>query len=398
MLRIMTMMYTGILANISKLMNLTLLYFFYIVPSNDDLWIFTSHEGHSFAENAKYQFIYTDQQEEIRAVWISRESNIVNMLRQEGFEAYNYNTFVGKYFALRAGVMFFTHNARCFAPYSGNSKVVQLWHGNMLKKMGNDKKYSPSKIKRLYYKIFGRGWDYFLVTSPSFPAENAKSAYDLSDQDLIVAGYPRTDLFFKHISYASLGIDEAILNEFKIGNDYENLICHFPTWNGGRDEKSRFSLKHIDLEGINTLLNEKNSKLIIKLHPYADNSVNVDKYNKISVISESVDPYPLLKYVDILITDFSSIYFDYLLLDGKVLFYPYDFESYTSKRGLYFDYQDITPGEIAYNKEMLISTIERSLDIQDQNADEREDVRNEFFQYQDGEACKRIYQYIKDIS
>jgi CDP-glycerol glycerophosphotransferase (TagB/SpsB family) len=84
----------------------------------------------------------------------------------------------------------------------------------------------------------------------------------------------------------------------------------------------------------------------------------VDSLDSIIDVSAESDIYPLLREVDILITDYSSIYFDYLLLDRPVIFYPYDLLSYVADdRNLLFDYEAMTPGPKAFDFESLLSTL-----------------------------------------
>lgn len=368
-----------------------------LVPADDRLWVFTSHGGTSFAENAKYQFLYSSGTDDVRAVWISSDDSIVRMLREDGYEAHSYHSIRGKYLMLRSGYAFITH-APVFHPYSGNATRIQLAHGNMLKRMGFDKKSGSISLKSIYRRLFGLPWDYFTVTSSSTPAEHARSAYDLSDEAVLVTGYPRTDVILGDVPDATVGIDQSVAELFRGADEHrdETLICIFPTWNGGRTEETRFSSSHLDLEALNDVLAEHDARLVVKQHPYATNVIDDEGFDRIDVVSKSVDMYPFLADVDVLITDYSSIYFDYLLVDDPLVFYPYDLEQYTSNRGLYFEYDSVTPGPKASDPEELTRLVERTLDGADDYADRRATVRDEFFEFQDGNACERIHQFALD--
>ena len=366
-----------------------------LLPSDNDLWVFTSHNGTSFAENAKYQFIYSSHQEDKRAVWISRNKNIVSMLQEEGYEAYSYQSLLGKLISLKSGTLFITHGTKLM-PYSGNSTIIQLWHGNMLKKMGNDKKAEKNMVKKLHYRMIGRGWDYFVVTSSSYPARHAQSAYDMAEKDLLITGYPRTDPLIRDVTGEMIGIDPEIHRVFTSLREEGPLLCLVPTWNGGRNEQTRFSEEHIEMEDLDDLLNEYDANLVVKQHPYTESVINDDGFDNIFVTSKSMDMYPVLKYVDVLITDYSSIFFDYLLTDGKLIFYPYDLDYYLENRGLYFEYDEITPGPKAYTPKQLNQTISSVLSEDDSCKDnsyekDRSDITDEFYRYQDGNAAERIH-------
>lgn len=365
-----------------------------LFPSNDNIWVFTSRPN-EFSENAKYQFLYSSRQEDIRAIWISQNESLVSLLREEGYEAYSYHSFVGKLFIFRSGSIFLTHGWK-LRPYSGNSTIIQLWHGNMLKKMGNDNE-SGKLLRNLYYRTFGRGWDYFVVTSSSYPARHARSAYSLTKEELLVAGYPRTDVLLRDIPNAMVGIDSDIRKAFEAAGEEGPLLCFFPTWNGGRDDETRFSEEHVSLEPLDRILNSFSAQLIIKQHPSTATLIDDSKFENIRVIPESVDIYPLLNYVDVLVTDYSSIFFDYLLLNNPILFYPYDFQRYVQNRGLYFEYMEFVPGSKAFTPDELNETIESILREGDEYEDQRERLCHEFFDVQDGQSCKRIHDFVEKL-
>ena len=366
-----------------------------LLPSDNDLWVFTSHEGTSFAENAKYQFIHSSHQEDKRAVWISQNENIVSMLQAEGYEAYSYQSLRGKLISLKSGTFFITHGWK-LGPYSGNATIIQLWHGNMLKKMGDDTKIEKSFAQKLHHRTIGRGWDYFVVTSSSYPARHAQSAYDIAEKDLLVTGYPRTDPLIRDIPGEMIGIGPEISRLFTSLREEGPLLCLVPTWNGGRDEQTRFSEEHIEMEEIDEILNKYDANLVIKQHPYTESLIDDGDFENIAVTSESADMYPMLKYVDVLITDYSSIFFDYLLTNGELIFYPYDLGNYLENRGLYFEYDEITPGPKAYTPKQLNQTISSVLSRENSRKDnshkkDRLNITDEFYRYQDGNAAERIH-------
>lgn len=121
-----------------------------------------------------------------------------------------------------------------------------------------------------------------------------------------------------------------------------------------------------------------------------------ETYSNILFIKPFEDIYPLLPVSDYLITDYSSIYFDYLLLNKEIIFYPFDYTEYVNEdRKLYFDYDEITPGEKVYTFEKLLDTLSilNNLDF----SKEREQIKNKFWRFQDGDSSSRIYEYfVKD--
>ena len=115
-------------------------------------------------------------------------------------------------------------------------------------------------------------------------------------------------------------------------------------------------------------------------------------------MDSNADIYPVLKYSDALITDYSSIYFDYLLLDKPIIYYPIDLEEYQKKcRGFYRPYEELTAGVKAYNEQELINAIQDVINGVDDYKEERKVLRDKIFKYQDGRNCERVVEWIKNL-
>ena len=119
------------------------------------------------------------------------------------------------------------------------------------------------------------------------------------------------------------------------------------------------------------------------------------------IIYASSEQFPdtqvLLYYTNILITDYSGIYFDFLLLKRPIIFYDYDFEEYNRVRGFLFDYYEHTPGPKVKTQEELLKAIERYLENPSLDKEKRELLKNKFHKYTDGKASERVYNKIKEL-
>lgn len=143
--------------------------------------------------------------------------------------------------------------------------------------------------------------------------------------------------------------------------------------------------------------NDHNVLIALKLHPFMSGRYSVNEYAGLVDIAADSDIYPLLKEVDVLVTDYSSLYFDYLLLDRPVVFYPYDYENYaTSERHLLFDYETMTPGPKVYDVDGLMSTLAETLiDNGESWREDRARVRRLVFDHVDAGASRRLWQAIE---
>ena len=108
-----------------------------------------------------------------------------------------------------------------------------------------------------------------------------------------------------------------------------------------------------------------------------------------------MDIYPFLTFTDFLITDYSSIYFDYLMLNREIIFIPYDFENYTKNRELYFSYETITPGVKYSNFTDFISHLS-SIEKLDYSK-ERVQLKKLLYDDYNFDACDNTYQFFTKL-
>lgn len=333
-------------------LKLLLLVFSYLFPRNRKIWCF----GSSFSGNAKYLFIYMNEyfNRKYQCIWIGK-SDDVNLVRSLGGIAYTTWSFKGLYYCLIGGAYIYNSFPANVNLYTmGGVKLVNLWHGVALKcinrqiKEGPSAKYYQSKgiINEIRYLNFRKHADVVLSTSPLM-TENFSEAFDATDKEIIEGIYPRCYLFDKSKEEIAgfigkyEGAQTQMLLNIILRFDYTYI--YLPTW---RDTGDDFiSQCDFDFDKLNEIMKQHNRLFLMKMHPDSILKFDVD-YSNIIIIDKQVDIYPLLPYTNCLITDFSSIYFDYLLLQDKqiILFVP-DFDDYIRKsRALKYSYDDVMKG------------------------------------------------------
>ena len=143
--------------------------------------------------------------------------------------------------------------------------------------------------------------------------------------------------------------------------------------------------------------------LLIKTHPV--NSISnqvllkqIEATKFIKIVSDSDiegDIYPILRYTDVLITDYSSVYFDYLLLNRPIIFAPFDIDEYMKKdREFYDNYNDVTPGPKAKNWDEVLVYIKEAIREPEKYGKDRERICKIFNQYCDSNSSERVYKAI----
>lgn len=381
----------------------------HLFPRNKNLWVFGIQDR--FAWSSKYLFLYTAREhaKEVQAVWISRDKKIVHELQEKGFPAYYWLSWQGLTYPLRAGWFMYDASVETINYWlSGGAKKVLLWHGIPLKKVEQDVKRGESievtvqqskGLKRLAIR-FVLPWrfvkpDYALSNSEFF-REIYASAFGIAKEQVLTTGFPKNDVYFTEIPGAELGADrEARELMRQLHTQGKKIVFYAPTW---RDTGGESFLENQEpMENISRFLAEYNLCMFAKLHPLAKKAAGVGIKN-ISFVEPQSDADPLLKEVDILITDYSGIFFEFLLLDRPMVFFPYDYEKYVTRdRELYFDYNNVTPGPKAHTPKELLQRIEEVVK-EDRYKEERRKVREMCYTWQDGNASERAYHAIKGLA
>jgi len=291
------------------------------------------------------------------------------------------------------------------------AKKIQIWHGVGFKRielMNMDSVLFKNRngfVKFLIHGfriIKGRYPKYEMVVSTSdFYSKNVFSKA-FHTKKVFISGYPRNDIFFSSFDRKwklnRLNSDEACMetvrNHRNIG---KKVLVYMPTFRdtGG----SIFSSNAWDYDAFNTFCRRNNYIMVVKNHPHPDHEKVVLNYDNIINFDTECDIYPLLRHSDLLITDYSSVYMDYLLLNKPVIFYPYDMDEYVSKnRDIQFDYEWITPGPICLSQTEVQHQIHHILtDKCDVHRNKRDEIKTMAFAHHDGQSSKRILNEIQKI-
>lgn len=392
-------------------------------PRNENLWVFGSGCGKRFVDNPKWFYYYCCWRKNYidnnnrRYVWISKDKKIVSHLRSIGKESYYLYTIKGIYYCLRAKVYIFDNNPSdiCYL-LSRKALKVNLWHGSPLKKiiwdaldksLGKRRTYLKKKgllvplYKFLhplyYYKID------LLTASSHFVKTCFASAFYIDKDNIMITGYPRNDVFFD-LDYVKINLEnELVYNTIlKLKHDFKKkIIIYMPTF---RDtELTADNMKWEDLLLLDKFLNENNCVFIYKKHFLTKNKINIEekeiRLNNVIFLDAKVDPYPILKVSDVLITDYSSVFFDYMLMDKPIIFYPYDLANYLKNdRDLYVDnYDNETPGPKAYNIEQLLVAIKNTIEKNNIEYKNYKMIKRKYNELINSSYSERVYFCIQNL-
>ncbi|WP_224448092.1 CDP-glycerol glycerophosphotransferase family protein [Haloprofundus salilacus] len=366
------------------------------VGRDDSLWVFGARGGTDFCENSKYLYLsVAADKPDVRPVWVTKNRAIVRELQAHGYEAYHAFSPRGIWLQLRAGTVFLTHNLKDVNRFAvGGATLVMLWHGVPLKRISWDAELAerPRPVQALSRYLYDQ---YDLVSLTGSGAREAfRTGFGLPDDRLVVTGYPRTDVFFESVPGATLCTDETELDRIRRLADDHDVWLYMPTF---REDPSAQASEHVDFAALDAVLAERDAYLVVKLHPKERLDADLSAFDRLLELPAGVDVYPLLPATDGLITDYSSVLFDYLLLDRPVIRYAYDLEVYRAERGFYYDYEELSPGPTAREFDELLDALATALDGDDDHAAERRAVRDRFFDENGGGYADAVYEAVREL-
>ena len=361
-------------------------------PKRKNQILFESHSDYCDNTRAVYdELLRQGGAERFRLIWcvkdpasfqadgIDPRTKLVSFQRRKGFLRYFY-------WMATSGMVFYTHHVPPFVNAKAQT-VVNLWHGTPLKTIKGH--IHPQEL-------FG-----YLLSASDLVDDLLADSFELPDRSkLVQLGYPRNDLLFEQTgALEKLGIHPK---------DQACVLLWMPTFRrpeGGRyqdAETTPTGLPLIEtaaqLEELNRELEQRNLRLIIKLHPGQDlTGVRLVHLSRIRMLTNQeldrlgIQLYHLVGEADCLLTDYSSIYFDYLLLDRPIAFLIDDIAQYQQNRGFTVENAlDLMPGEKIRTVSELNGFLDRLAKGEDRFQEDRQRVNRRVNRWQDGERAKRF--------
>ena len=265
-------------------------------------------------------------------------------------------------------------------------KYVQCWHGTPLKKLGLDidvGTYSTTSMAgmRYSYAVDSIRYDYFL--SPSdYASKRFCSSFNIPSEKIVELGYPRNDSLIVDAENTQKKCD--IKNSLNIPND-KKVILYAPTW---RDKQ--YSSENQNYFFDNPLEDKRfidefddSFVFLFRGHYFTESSKESRRFIDVSTYNDVNDLYLIS---DALITDYSSVFFDYALLNRPIYFFMYDREHYENEaRGFYLNIERDLPGEIVSEIDGLVGRLKSM-----KKHTEHIEFNHVYNSYEDGKSSKRV--------
>lgn len=331
-----------------------------VLPLSKDVVVFESNVGRNYSGNARAIYEYMIQQGmdgKYRLVWSVEDTStnipgrVIKVRRTRMKYLY--------YMAIARVWVSDSRMPKWLVKREGNT-YIQTWHGTPLKKLALDMdimSMGGSTDVQKYHDNFvanTRTWDY-LISQNAFSTEVFRRCFAF-DKDMLEIGYPRNDVLFHSNTPQE---KEALKKKLGLPLD-KKIILYAPTWRDDQYyQKSIYKfVSDMDYGQMQNRLGDEYA-MIVKFHYLVKDHIDWSQYGDfIYEFNEHQDIAELYLVSDILITDYSSVMFDYSLLKRPMFFFAYDLENYKNNlRGFYFDFLATAPGPIVETTEELIDSI-----------------------------------------
>lgn len=315
------------------------------------------------------------------------KSNVLNVIWQNTYVLFKISN---------AKVIFIDEGCSCISCclLREESKLINVWHGcGVFKKFGYS---SASKIFGMSEKEFAlypehRHYAYVTVSAPAVIDYFADAMNMKEEKEKIIPiGVSRTDIFFSHDFR-----ETALLKLRKLFPQCKGkkIILYAPTFRG--QTYNAAAPDAIDWEYLYSCLKEEYF-LLIKEHPLIKEKIklSIDLSDFCADVTDVLSIDELLAVSDILVTDYSTVIFEFSLFQRPMIFFAYDLEDYIKWRGFYFDYEQFVPGPIVRDNEQLAEAIKQAGSFDRQRV---ENFKNRFMASCDGRSTERIIELVDQI-
>ncbi|MCH5321381.1 MAG: CDP-glycerol glycerophosphotransferase family protein [Eubacterium sp.] len=358
-----------------------------LLPIEENTIIFQSYDGTTISGNPYYilkeictNSAYSHIKPYVVSTWKNYNGN-VDFLKEKGFENVTVLKIHSKeYCRVLAQAKYLVNNST-FAPYYYKKEgqiYLNTWHGTPLKNLGRKIHDAPHEIGNTQRNFLSA--DYLLYPN-KFTFEHMRDDYMLTKfytGQYVISGYPRNSIFFDKESA------DRIREELDIQD--KQIVVYMPTWRGNlnnrKSDKQYVYMMHTLYEISNKL--PKNMILYVKTHSLASSRINYSEFKNIKPFPNNYETYEFLNIADCLITDYSSVFFDFANTGKKIILYGYDKNEYVKDKGMYLNFEEL-PFSLVDNSQELLNEL---LDLK--NYKNYDEFKNIYTRYDSINSAKEI--------
>lgn len=368
-----------------------------MIPCDKKKVLFISFHGRGYSDNPKAIYEYLrSQNKDLEYIWAIKNYKKKN-IEIEGAKVIEYFSIPYFYYLARCKYWVVNCKLPAYVLKKGNQVYLQTWHGTPLKRLAHDivldnkdTTFYRSKMsaKEMYetYDIDVAKYNYMISPNP-FSTQVFSSAFQINRERLIETGYPRNDVLVN----TSKEEIEALKTKMGLPKN-KKIILYAPTWRDNSYITQGYTFKlQVDFKKWQDILGNE-YVVIFKPHYLIINDFDIKQFSGfVYEASATSDIAQLYLVSDILVTDYSSVFFDYSILNRPMYFYMFDLEEYASElRGFYFDIYETLPGPIVEDEDDLLNNLKN----QTFDYGRLESFNKEFNTFHDGTCSKKVCEYL----
>lgn len=366
---------------------------------NSQLIVYETRDGKSIVDSPYAMFLYlatNDKYKHFQHVWILNKENqgLEECIPEELKEKVNFvyrNTLGYVDALLEAKYLISNSTFESFFVKRPGQIYINTWHGTPLKFMGFD---IPGKVSNSQNVLRNFLMTDYILSPNNHTSNIFKESYKLNNiypGEILEGGYPRIDLT---LNTEKEKIIKKICGLGTIINPELPTILFSPTWKGSAVNNAQDDIEQIINETLKLVEEFSNQyNVLLKVHPFAYKNVKDDERIADYLISDYMDANEVLSFVDILVTDYSSIFFDFLVTGKPIIFYSWDKDLYNFERGMYLQEEEL-PGPTAENLYELIKLIKKSEAISAAYETKYKNLAKKMVPYDDGKVTAKYIDYI----
>lgn len=366
---------------------------------DENLIVYETRDGKSIVDSPFAMFLYLASQpayDNYRHVWIINkdETIIKDAIPKELRHKVNFvvrETLAYVDALLTAKYLISNSTFESFFSKRPGQIYINTWHGTPLKYMGFDIPFSIAASQNVLRNFLMTD---YLLSPNSHTSEIFIKGYKLEGiypGEVLEGGYPRIDRTLNTTREDALAKIAAYGTKI---SDKLPILLYTPTWKGQNVNQANDDVDQIINETL--ILAEKfkgRYQVLVKVHPFIFEMVNEDSRIKDFLISDYIDANEALAATDVLITDYSSIFFDYMVTDKPILFYVWDKDLYENERGMYLEASEL-PGPAAENLTELTALIDNLEESIAPYQEKYAALKKRMVPYDDGQTTQRYVDYI----
>lgn len=363
------------------------------IPTHKKTVLFIAFHGRGYTDNPRSIYEYMIKQErfkDYRFIWAIKHHKQKN-IDIPGAKIIEYFSISYFYYLARSQYWIVNCKLPMYVLKKKNQVYLQTWHGTPLKKLAYDIEvpkgttfYRSGMNEEMMHETYRADVEKYnyMISPSSFTTKVFQSAFRINKERLIETGYPRNDLLSNYTENDVLKIKKQL----HIPSD-KKVLLYAPTWRDNSYITKGYTFKlEVHFEKWLKVLKDE-YVVIFKPHYLIVNDFNIDQFKDfVYFVPADEDIRNLYIISDALITDYSSVFFDYAILNRPIYFYMYDLESYRDElRGFYLDIYKDLPGKIIEDENELLEEIK-----QPYHYEQLLSFNERFNNHEDGNASQRV--------